>query len=262
MTNNKVKVNTKALQEIRRMKKESLFSSLQSTIPNLNSDSYFKLQCININSLSAHEMPFLKDSIVPSSHITALTETWMHNKKQEPAIPSFNIVRKDNKTTNRTTGGLLTYYHHDLHLLDHRSANVLNTEHQILIFSPRLDPSVRFSYLLLYHNPRIPLQTFLAELETIIQALPQGLPSVICGDFNINSLAVGDAPELLSQLVSYYGYKQCITTSTHRKGGLLDNIYVNFPLDDLITDIQPKYYTDHFLISAAFPWQNILPDKL
>lgn len=82
VTSNKVKVNTKALEEIKRMKESSPFQpcQLQTTALAVTMDSFFIIHCLNINSFRPHEKSFNKDCLTMSSHITCLNETWLRSK--------------------------------------------------------------------------------------------------------------------------------------------------------------------------------------
>ena len=55
----------------------------------------------------------------------------------------------------------------------------------------------------------------------------------------------------------YYGFRQCYHTPTHRKGGLLDNIYLNFSSAEILIDVITTFYSDHFLLSIAVPYIHI-----
>lgn len=103
VTSNKVKVNTKALEEIKRMKEFSPFQpcQLQTTALAVTMDSFFIIHCLNINSFLPNEKSFNKDCLTMSSHITCLNETWLRSKmrfqSQETTVNSGQTAINNTK---------------------------------------------------------------------------------------------------------------------------------------------------------------------
>lgn len=255
VTSNKVKVNTKALEEIRRMKESSLFQpcQLQTTALAVTMDSFFIIHCLNINSFLPHEKSFNKDCLTMSSHITCLVETWLRSTDEISVTRDYSQLRADSNQQHRN-GGLLSYIHHNLHLLKYFKVEV-RTEHNILLLAPKQDPSLRICAVLLYHNPKrtMTVTKFLEDLEVILSHCPQGLPSFLLGDFNIDLSLNTTSAKHLQNLMKYYGFRPCVSEPTHRQGGHLDNIFTNILFTPLL-DVIPKYYTDHMFLSLAVPW--------
>lgn len=129
----------------------------------------------------------------------------------------------------------------------HYSISNLKTEHHVLIISPKQLQTLRVCVVLIYHNSRLLAKTFLSDLDTILCSLPNGLPAFILGDFNINLSINGPSQSNLKKLISYHGFLQTIQRPTHRRGGLLDNIYFN-RFTTIHVDIIPTYYSDHFCL--------------
>ena len=91
-----------------------------------------------------------------------------------------------------------------------------------------------------------------------MHAMPLGIPTLVMGDFNIDvSTATVSSKNLLS-LMRYHGFHPTVTTPTHRKGGVLDNIFANMDTTNAHIHSVAKYYTDHTLISFAAPWHQLL----
>ena len=258
---NKVKVNTAALEEIKRMKKSSSFQPLEiHTInPALTHATHFKLQCMNVNSFLPHQQFIQKHDFIQDSHVTCLIETWLKPNDMIKDFPQHNSLRTDNViNTRQRSGGLLMLLHHDLHFLKQYHVHDIRTEHQIVVFATKVNPSVRTCVVSIYHNPKVLANHFFPELEKIISIIPQRLPSLIVGDFNIDMSSTPSTSTTLSALLHYYAFHPIISEPTHRKGRQLDNIFINFSTKHSLTDVVPTYYSDHFLISLAIPWTEFI----
>ena len=258
-TSNIVKVNQPALQELNRMKINSVFSLPLPPSFLCQPETHFKLHLHNVNSFIPHSQSIFKEDHISHSHVTCLSETWLKSSDPTPNFDGYNIVRHDSTSSDKhRNGGLMTIIHEDFLILRmYRNPN-LQLEHQLIILSPRLDTSLRLCIISVYKNPRFGLQEFLQQLETVLQAVPLGIPVIVCGDFNINILRQQPSTSKLSSLLSYYGFpEQCVKASTHRKGGLIDHIYFNFPADSMVNDSVPKYYSDHMLLSVAVPYKEL-----
>ena len=253
LTPNMIKVNRKALHEVKRLKKES---TLQYPVPfiwDCDPEMFLKLLCFNINSLIPHKASLDKDNYIPASHVTVLTETWLK--------PSDTILLPDSHTalplyscSTSRSGGILTLVSKDLLIVQHTAVPGLTTQHQIIIISPRHDTSLRIVLLSIYSNPRVSVQRFLTELDIILAGLPQGLLCLTAGDFNIDLLKNDASSSKLMQVMRHYGFCQLMNSPTHRKGGLLDHIYVNFFSSAIVTNAIATYYSDHLLVTAALPF--------
>ena len=259
----KVKVNTKAQEEIKRMKASSSFEPMipHTAAIDVTMDTFFLIQCFNINSYLPHKQHFERDFLSLPSHATCLVETWLKPTDIIDEIQNYSHLRYDKETNiQHRNGGLMAFLNHSIHLMKHYKARNVETEHMIMLLQPRTDMSLRLCIVLLYHNPKTTTTTnkFLKDLEEIIFQLPQGLRTFILGDFNIDmSLSTSSSAKQLNTLLTYHGFHACIHQSTHRQGGHLDNIFTNVSTTPLI-DVIPKYYSDHMYISVAVPWINLI----
>lgn len=258
VTANKVKINTKALEEIQRMKAASQFQpcQLQTTALAVTTDSFFTIHCLNINSFLPHENSFTKDLLAMPSHITCLVETWLKSSDVICDIENYTQIRTERNVLHRS-GGLLSFINYQLHVIRHFEVDV-KTENTILLLTPRQDHSLRLCVMLLYHNPKNTrtAANFLRDLEIMISHVPQGLPTFIVGDFNIDMSTSTHSSKQLHNLMRYHGFHPTVKEATHRLGGHLDNIFINFPSSPFL-DVVPKYYTDHMYISISVPWIHL-----
>ena len=266
---NHIKVNKAALKEINRMRKEACFTPWVPWPLECDTDIYLRLLSFNVNSLHAHAKYLQKDNHVASSHVMCLSETWLQQTDVVPDVPMHNSLRNDSATLNENrSGGLLMHIHHDFVIVRATVLPDISTEHQLVILSPRLEKSKRLCILSIYNHPITKMSVFLSQLELLVSAIPQGIPAMVCGDFNVDHQKTSPSSSKLIKLMSYYGFLQCVLKPTHRSGGLLDHLYINFSLEGSVIDVVPTYYSDHLLVAAAIPliqifhWKIILIGRL
>ena len=96
----------------------------------------------------------------------------------------------------------------------------------------------------------MPRKEFLKSLKQLFKNRMH-LPSIILGDFNINTLKDSD----LMGIAREHKFESLVQTSTTINGNILDQIYVcNFPLlynYEVVTI--PSYFSDHDLVVLCVP---------
>lgn len=256
----KIKVNKQSLNEMNRMKKESPFSPYVPVFTTKSSDVYLKLQSFNINSLKPHTCCFLKQNDVSNLHILCFQETWLLPDDIIPEFNNFSCIRIDSKSSysGHRCGGLLMYIRQDLRVLKQYLYHDVDFEYQMVLLSHVTDYNMRSVVLSIYNNPRSSLRAFLPYLEKLMQRMPQNIPTFIVGDFNIDVGKTNRSSKDLLFLTRYYGFRLLVQQPTHRKGGILDLLFVNRDLVDSALDIIPTYYSDHFIVSLAVPLRTML----
>ncbi|WAR02670.1 PIF1-like protein, partial [Mya arenaria] len=170
VSENKIKVNVPALQEIKRMKKSACFT--QALPDSLYSfmEVYFKLLCLNVNSLKPHWESLCKDGYLLFAHIACLSETWINTTEPSPTIPKHSTLMTSTKTGRG--GGLAMFIHDDLLVLKQWRLQCVKTEHQFVIVSPKLMPTLRLCILSFYHNRSLE-KTSYHNLKGLFQLLPK-----------------------------------------------------------------------------------------
>ena len=91
----------------------------------------------------------------------------------------------------------------------------------------------RLIIAVIYRSPSSSMQTFIKEMEEFLLFLPQNIPTVITGDFNVN--LANNSESLLTTLMNGYGFQQKIKEPTTDSGSLLDHIYFNRNENDTYT---------------------------
>lgn len=94
---NKAKINTKALEEIQRMKatSQSQPCQLQTIALAVTSESFFTIHCLTLNSYLPHENSFTKDLLALPSHISCLVETWLKSSDVISDIENYTHIRSE-----------------------------------------------------------------------------------------------------------------------------------------------------------------------
>ena len=256
-TKNKIKPNMGSLKEIHRMKKHMpLVLPIPYTI-NQDSDLYFKLSFLNINSLSPHFLSLKRDQWIMDSDIIALAETWpssQHTFNQFDIIPyvPFRKDRYNSSSAHNHGGGVFLYCHEKFHILKQIILDV-PLEYLSIVISPRFDSSIRICINVIY-TAVAPTEVFLTALDTLLHALPHhAMPTIICGDFNISVHATNKPATQLSNLMKHHGFIQLCTQPTHNRGGTLDHIYINC-LPHVTLSNMHVYYTDHHHLKFSVPY--------
>lgn len=164
----------------------------------------------------------------------------------------YSQFRADSNQQHKN-GGLLSYIHHNLHLLKYFKEEERNTTffywHQNKILHSGYVQCCCITTL----KEQWQLQSFLKIWKFFLSHCPQGLPSFLLGDFNIDLSLNTTSAKHLQNLIKYYGFRPCVSEPTYRQGGHLDNIFTNI-LFTPVLDVIPKYYTNHMFLSLAVPW--------
>ena len=80
------------------------------------------------------------------------------------------------------------------------------------------------------------------EMKSVLGCLPQNVPCIIMGDFNID--LVESPHQSFVKMMHENGFKQLVNTPTTDNGTLLDHVYVHSTkqVDIQVVDC---YYSDH-----------------
>ena len=230
-----IKVNSSALEEIERMRKEAAFEWMHPVIKL----SGQKICLLNIRSWNAHIEHILTDETYTNdSVILCFTETH---------------VRDNN--TNR-----IEYYEKewlDLHKpTEHGLAICYNTRHvkvikefdvvsQLEMLPVLLEVDKEQVLLILVYRTG-PVRNFVAEFAEELLLLPTNKRTIILGDFNMDQMLSNNV-ELLQPLVTQFHLHQRVKFSTHIHGGILDIVLDNSDSSE-DADWLPCPYSDHFVV--------------
>ena len=162
--------------------------------------------------MSPHFLSLKRDQWIMDSDIIALAETWLssqHTFNQFDIIPyvPFRKDRYNSSSAHNHSGGVFLYCHEKFHILKQIILDV-PLEYLSIVISPRFDSSIRICINVIY-TAVAPTEVFLTALDTLLHALPHhGMPTIICGDFNISVHATNKPATQLSSLMKHHGFIQ------------------------------------------------------
>ena len=259
---NKVKADTRSKEEMERLKLNSPFKVSIPVTVTVSPALFFRMSVININSLKPHFRCLAADQSVMCSDVVTLTETWLRPRDASAdfSLPDKLLSRQDSKqTAHGRNGGIATYLSQQYHLVQRYQVDIPQLQHLSLLIQDRVDPAARLLIITVYNPPNTAYGSFLKQLDMLLTRMPcDSVPTVLCGDFNINNLKEDNAPKGLTRVTKYYGFRQYVSTITHRAGAALDHVYVNKDLHhSLMFASIPVPYTDHFHVQIAVPFRAL-----
>lgn len=181
--------------------------------------------------------------------LVATSETWLR-PGEVINMPGYACVSTSRQTKHRG-GGVSLYI---------KSSITFS-----LISQFSFAHSVEFDFLLVkctdlliavvYRAPCRNMTSFLEHFEKLLMHMSsQKLKSVICGDFNIDSLAVSNTDYF--NLIRSYGFHNVIkapTRTTAESSSAIDHIYCNFDSSLSWCNVYNTAITDHFPIAMLLP---------
>ena len=251
--------NDDGKKEIERIRKESMITELHPRITffEMYPKSNWEFICLqNVRSVAMHKLDILSDSIMMGSSVICLTETalscddWNGWKDFE----NFEIYQKcrkdaheDPNINQRKSGGVALLVNKEIKSSSYPSDEIDNLEKisaKVSILNELLSIS------LIYKDHKMPKKEFLQSLDKLFKKR-KDMPSMILGDFNIDTLKDND----LVSLVKKHKFVPLVENGTTINGNPLDQIYVcNFPILDKCEVVTvPSYFLDHDLVVLCLP---------
>ena len=233
-----IKVNKDALNEIRRMRKESVFMC-PHPITKFNS---YSICLLNIRSWNLHIEQFFSDTtLVANSSVLLFTETKTQNrsvKKISDFSDSWKVEHDDS-----THGLAICYDTTKVKNVEKRTSwrhitmlsllMTINEERVLLVLVYRPpDPSTRNVFA----------QTLKMELSFLQGNISEtNYRTLVVGDFNMPG-----SYDVLNEALPPKTYHQRSQFSTHTRGGILDLVFDNCLSDPV--EWMPSPYSDHFIL--------------
>ena len=223
-----IAVNRAALEEIERMKKESLLHCKVT----VKAES-LAVGHINIRSLYKHACDLTFDQNVKALTVLCLTETNTKSMHKKTMIPGYQMILE------QTKHGLAIFIKDDFHF---STLEFISPEIEIQGIELQYQKT-SYCIVVVYKPPTYPVQQFVENLQKQTHSL-QNL--IVLGDFNQTICT-----ETFNQFLARNHYHQYVNGPTHSLGSTLDLIIS--PLENLETSSLPLPYTDHHLIVAYLP---------
>ena len=198
-------VNQSALSEL----DESLKNAINTQT---EEDNELEIMCLNVRSLRKHLRDVKQTVRGINFSILCLQETWLCNNDNHG---DYQLENYNCDLTSRGKGrGIATYYKSCFEVRDRVCSDdcqfVILTSDKLTVINVYRSTSCRnFCDLL---KPRVNLN----------------VATLICGDFNINYQEDGN--EVIRFLKDKLKLRQLVLESTHEKGSILDQVWINGPL--------------------------------
>ena len=233
----RIKVNKPALEEMDRMREESVFSWEHP----LMKMSCSKFCLFNIRSWNAHIEHFLSDKVYTNyCSLFCFTETHV-NIGRLKHIDELQEGWKD--IHNDSQHGLAICYK----VSDIKVIEVFPTPSVLEILPVLLEIGNDTVLLVLVYRMPGPLGTFIDDLIQMVSELPTQHRILITGDFNLDQLLAENVTKI-DPLIEHLNLYQRSHYSTHIHGGILDLVLDSANSNPV--SCVPSPYSDHFVILA------------
>ena len=225
-----IKVSTAVVAEMERLTSDILLPP--QPVPQvmaLTSTEWIKIEHLNVRSYRAKLEDVAEDKCIAHADVMCFTETHLkshHNVGNLTLNGESSIFYRYDRATSSaqdlSNGGVLIACASSLHPLCTNIQHPPTLEIVSIVVSTK--PGHHICVVAVYRRPQLPLDTFLPLLSDYLGNLPQGMPTVILGDFNENLLPSTSSTRLL-QLMSSLGYPQLVAEPTTDSGSLIDHVY-------------------------------------
>ena len=95
---------------------------------------------------------------------------------------------------------------------------------------------------LVYRPPSVPTATFITVLVAHMSL--SNIPTIILGDFNEDLNDNDNGHSHILDTMTSSGYTQLVQSPTTDRGTMIDHVYYNRPVNDVV-QVHDTYYTDH-----------------
>lgn len=229
---------------------EETFKRLTQTYKDTN----FSILHLNIRSiLNKHDdLVAYLDSLVYKFSVIGLTETWLKNENiHDFPMSQYNFT---GKVRDHKPGGGIGLYIHQSSQFRERNDLSINVDDIIESQFVELTKPNNTIVGVIYRPPNDKLEQFKQSLSEILQKIDlQKKKCYILGDFNVDLLKVEESRYLNDVLncmfsSSFYPLISKPTRITSRSATLIDNIFVNSPIDNFTSGLLSTDLSDHLPI--------------
>ena len=227
------KVSFSALDELNDSMKQAVNTDTEE-------ENKLEIMCLNVRSLRQHMMDVEQMVRNRNFAVLCLQETWLcsDNVGDEFKLENFNC-----DLISRGRGkGIATYYKTDFKVHD----RVCSDDCQFAILT-----SNKLSVINVYRSSGC--KNF---CELLKPRIDEDKPTIICGDFNTDYRdSANQVSRFLKETMKFH---QLVVESTHEKGSILDQVWINAPLADKIKVEQTCLrFSDHDMIKIVVSLQEL-----
>ena len=230
-----IKVNSSALEEMERMRKEAVF---EWTHP-VSKLSGKKICLLNIRSWNAHIKHILTDkTFINDSVVLCFTETHVADSNTNQ-IQDFENEWSD---LHKPTEHGLAICYNTKHVKVLKEYDVVS---QLEMLPVLLEINEEQALLILVYQTG-PLHNFVADFAEELSFLPTDKRTIILGDSNLDQMLSNNV-EILQPIVTQFHLHLRVKFSTHIHGGILDIVFDNCDSSEGAGWL-PSPYSDHFVV--------------
>lgn len=192
---------------------------------------------------------------VKNPTIVGVVETHVTQEISDSEIDIKGYITVRCNSESRHTGGVVVYISENI-----KHKVMYNNSKEKNFWAIGVKSYGRNSFLLgvLYHSPNGKHGEFLEYVEDLFQDIDtkyKGLPTILCGDFNINWLKEDTNTKRLMSIVELYGLEQIVkepTRVTLHSATLIDLILTNKPDRAMYTNKDMPRIGDHNVFLLGF----------
>lgn len=257
LTENKIKVNSKVLQEMHRLRSTKLLDISYLSLDSISDVRTLKILFENVRSLHLHADDIRCDFNVQAADINIFVETALcaNDNNGDYCFEGFQFFRNDiePQIIRRTPYGTAIYIRNSLQCLSVPFRYNFNDVEITILVVNYLHPIEHVYIVGIYRSKtKVKLSKFIEALDYLETTILAGKATIIFGDFNIDlSRESSERKTLMLNMVQSKGYIQLIQEYTTDYRTQIDHIYTNVPHLVYASGVLESYYSDHKPIYAC-----------
>lgn len=204
-----------------------------------------RLLHINIQSIrnKTNELEAYLAAKEPNVEVICISEHWLKESELEYLKVSDFTVASFFSRTEFTHGGTLILIKKSLEFRSLNNLSRLSIEKHCEIAAMKIK-LLNVIILTIYRSPLGDFNIFINNLEKLLSSVSNDSKIIICGDFNVKFNTGNPQNVTLIDLFKTFGLEQTINDNT-RAMNCIDNIFINFSLDDYTSYVSESLLSDH-----------------
>lgn len=204
---------------------------------------------LNVRSIMAKVEDIKVDTILQNASILAFCETWLAPNQESPFIRQGHTIFRCDRNFDNTHGGVLLSVPQIM--CPENTFKINRPGIEILANSVTLTNQLLIQIVLIYRSPNVPLRDLLQAMIDLLNSIDCFLPTIIIGD--INEDVLDDTSNVFVTFMNENSYEQMVKSPTTDRGSLIDHVYCNNILGNIITNVSDCYYSDHDIVLCTVP---------
>ena len=232
---------------------ERLNTKLITPLPQLQcstlSSTHVTIALLNIRSIMSKLPDIRQDSNMSHANVLCFCETWLAPSHMSPVLQCDHTSYRCDRTSDNHRGGVLISLEHNLQ--PSQQFIFAHAGIEFICVKIRLPNDVPVQIGLLYRSPNTPISIFHDILKLLLDQLQSQMSTILLGDFN-DDISISSDNQTVN-LLTTRSFTQLVSVSTTDTGTLIDHVYYNGPLVNVIVEVHDTYYSDHDAIYVSIP---------